>query len=142
MKNRRQCVVTMSFGSDRRARAESETKVVPPPAELPGGSAVGSDPAAGKGGSGKLRSLCEEIAGALLGRYFLEGGEIEVIRSEIRRDLEEVLGCDARQANALIRLALETIHACGYGNYRRNPLELAELTSKAGGLLRDPATMN
>lgn len=135
MQRRKQSVTTVSFaaaGEPRRAHFHRpEDKV------SPGSPGVFPSPPPEKDGDGdSLLHVCREIAGALMRRY-LETGSAAETRREIVVHFENLASCGRARANLLVDLAIELLRVEAYGEYRRDPLELSLLITRAAGGVED-----
>jgi hypothetical protein len=83
-----------------------------------------------------LIKFCSELAVFLIRRYSVED-DFENHRSNLRKSLEATLKCSRLQADCVIDLSLEMIHAKVHGNYRRPDIELSYLIAIATGVVDD-----
>ena len=88
-------------------------------------------------GNGKgLIKFCRELAVILIRRYMVESDAGE-LRRKLCKSLEATLKCSEQQAQCLIDLSLELIHAKVHGKYRRSSVELSYLIANATGAVTD-----
>lgn len=90
-------------------------------------------------GNGKgLMKFCRELAVILIRRYSVDDDATD-LRETLVPSLVDTLSCSDDQANCLIDLSLEIIHAKIHGKYRRSDLELSYLIAMATGAVTDVA---
>lgn len=88
-------------------------------------------------GNGRtLIKFCRELSGVLIRRYIVEA-DVEVLRTKVCASLVKTLGCTETQAQCLVDLSMELIHAKLYGRYRRTNVELSYLIATATGAVKD-----
>ena len=88
-------------------------------------------------GNGKgLIKFCRELAVILIRRYMVEN-DADGLREKLCASLIATLDCTRLQAQCLIDLALELIHAKVHGKYRRTDVELSFLIATATGAVDD-----
>ncbi len=88
-------------------------------------------------GNGRgLVMFCRELAVILIRQYNQETA-ISELRARLGGSLQATLHCTAVQADCLIDLALELIHAKVHGRYRRTDVELSFLIATATGAVED-----
>jgi len=87
--------------------------------------------------SGKaLMKFCRELTLVLIRRYSIDEDAAD-LRDSLCDSLEATLKCTRAQANSLIDLSLEMIHAKVRGKYRRTDLEISYLIATATGAVSD-----
>jgi hypothetical protein len=87
--------------------------------------------------SGKaLMKFCRELTMVLIRRYSIDEDASD-LRDSLCDSLESTLKCTRAQANSLIDLSLEMIHAKVRGKYRRTDLEISYLIATATGAVSD-----
>lgn len=90
-------------------------------------------------GNGKgLIKFCRELALVLVRRYSFDENAAD-LRVSLVPSLTATLKCSDDQANCLIDLSLEMIHAKLHGKYRRTDVELGYLIAMATGAVTDVA---
>lgn len=88
-------------------------------------------------GNGRgLINFCRELSGIMMRQYSGEG-DVGELRSRLESSLIATLRCSSLQAQCLIDLALELIHARIHGRYRRTEVELSYLIATATGAVSD-----
>ena len=88
-------------------------------------------------GNGKgLIKFCRELAVILIRRYMVENDAGE-LRAKLMASIVATLRCTKQQAECLIDLSLELIHAKVHGKYRRSEVELSYLIATATGAVND-----
>ena len=88
-------------------------------------------------GNGKgLIKFCRELAVILIRRYMVENDAGE-LREKLSASLVATLKCSRQQAECIIDLSLELIHAKVHGKYRRSNVELSYLIATATGAVND-----
>ncbi len=85
-----------------------------------------------------LIKFCRELAVILIRRYMVENDAGE-LRAKVCASLVATLKCSKQQAECLIDLSLELIHAKVHGGYRRTEVELSYLIAMATGAVDDVA---
>lgn len=90
-------------------------------------------------GNGKgLMKFCRELAVILIRRYSVDD-DARDLRETLQPSLVATLNCSDQQADSLIDLSLEMIHAKVHGMYRRTDVELSYLIATATGAVADVA---
>lgn len=90
-------------------------------------------------GNGRgLIKFCQELSGVLIRRYMVDS-DVAVLRAKVCASLVTTLGCSKQQADCLVDLSLELIHARLHGKYRRSDIELSYLIATATGAVKDVA---
>ena len=88
-------------------------------------------------GNGRgLIKFCRELSGVLIRRYMVEP-DAASLRARLCASLVVTLQCTELQAQCLIDLSLELIHAKLHGEYRRSNVELSYLIATATGAVED-----
>jgi hypothetical protein len=88
-------------------------------------------------GNGRgLIKFCRELSGVLIRRYMVEP-DAASLRTRLCASLVVTLQCTELQAQCLIDLSLELIHAKLHGEYRRSNVELSYLIATATGAVED-----
>jgi len=88
-------------------------------------------------GNGKgLIKFCRELSVILI-RQYLRNEDAAGLRNRTCDSLVATLKCSSIQAQCLIDLALELIHAKVHGKYRRSNVELSYLIATATGAVAD-----
>lgn len=91
-------------------------------------------------GNGRgLINFCRELSGIMIRQYSGEG-DVGELRGRIESSLIATLRCSSLQAQCLIDLALELIHARVHGQYRRTKVELSYLIATATGAVSDASS--
>ena len=88
-------------------------------------------------GNGRgLMKFCRELSVILI-RQYTKNDDVSELRDKLSSSLEATLKCSTLQAQCLIDLSLELIHAKVHGKYRRSNVELSYLIATATGAVGD-----
>lgn len=83
-----------------------------------------------------LIKFCRELSIILI-RQYTKNNDVGELRDKLCSSLVATLKCSQLQANCIIDLSLELIHAKVHGNYRRSEVELSYLIATATGAVSD-----
>ena len=89
-------------------------------------------------GRGLIR-FCKELSNIIIRRFMVEK-DMDQLRKKLVISLIDTLECTDQQAQCVIDLSLELIHAKVHGNYRRSNVELSYLIAVATGAVRSVET--
>jgi len=83
-----------------------------------------------------LIKFCRELSIILI-RQYTKNDDVGELREKLCSSLVATLKCSSLQANCIIDLSLELIHAKVHGKYRRSEVELSYLIATATGAVSD-----
>ncbi|MDF1810637.1 MAG: hypothetical protein P1V20_00415 [Verrucomicrobiales bacterium] len=83
-----------------------------------------------------LIKFCRELSGVIIRRYIVEN-DAAIVKRKTADSLVKTLHCSEQQADCLVDLSMELIHAKIHGTYHRSNIELSYLIATATGAVKD-----